>query len=80
MPASRSLVKQFDVTFEPDALTYLVKMLLPHLGFELGVVKQKVSEFGSLLHQVDLCHALGFAFELRGGNADQFSQARSRNR
>ena len=49
-------------------------MFFPHFGFELRVVKQKVGEFRTLLDQVDLRHAFGFAFELGGGNADQLGE------
>jgi hypothetical protein len=44
------------------------------LAFELRIVEQQVSELRALLPQVDLGHAFGFAFELRGGNADQFGE------
>src|ERR1700683_514083 len=68
------LVKKFDIPLEANALAYLVKMFLAHLGFELRVVEKQVGEFGSLLDQVNLRHAFGFAFELRGGDADQLGE------
>ncbi len=64
------LVKQLDVTLEANSFADLVKMFLSNFRFEFGIVEQEIGEFGSLLHQVDLGHAFGFAFELGGGNAD----------
>ncbi len=66
-----NLVKQFDVALQPYAFSNLVKMLLPHLRFELRIVEQQIGEFRSLLHQVNLGHAFGFAFEFCRRNTDQ---------
>ena len=68
------LIKQFDIPFEANALAHFMEMLFAHFVFELGIVKQKVSELRSLLDQIDLGHPLGFAFELLGRNADQFGE------
>ena len=49
-------------------------MFFSHLGFELRIVEQEVGELRSLLHETDLGHSFSFAFELRGGNANQFGE------
>ncbi len=72
--ARQNLVKQLDITFQADPFSHFVKMLFSHLSFEFRVMEQKVRQFSSLLHQVNLCHALSFAFKLRGRNTDQFGQ------
>jgi hypothetical protein len=53
-------------------------MFLPNLSFELRIMQEKVSEFRSLLYQVDLRHAFGFAFEIGSRNTDQFRQHAAR--
>src|ERR1700688_1131124 len=69
-----NLVEQFDVPLEANALSYLMKMLFPHLRLEFWIVQQQVGELRSLLHEVDLRHAFCFAFKFSGRNADEFSQ------
>src|SRR6202035_611308 len=66
-----NLVQQLNVTLEADALPYFVQMFLPHFVFELRIVEKKVGEFGSLLHEINLCHAFCFALELGRRNTDQ---------
>ena len=69
-----SLVKQFDVPLEADSFADLAEMFFANFGLELGIMQQQVGQFRALLHQVDLGHPLGFAFEVLGGNADQFGE------
>src|SRR5437763_236378 len=67
-----NLIERLDVAFETNTFSSFVKMLFAHLGFELWVVKQQVGELRTLLHQIDLRHAFGFALELGSRNADEF--------
>src|ERR1700686_1160263 len=68
------LVKQFDVALETNPLAHFVQMFLANFGLELRIMQQQVGELRALLHQIDLGHPLGFAFEVLGRNADQFGE------
>src|SRR5579864_657292 len=49
-------------------------MFLAHFRLELRIVQQQISQLRSLLHQIDLGHALGLALEFLGRNTDQLSE------
>ena len=68
------LIEKLDVALQTNALAHLAQMFLSDFGFELRIMQQQVGEFRALLHQVDLRHALGFALEVLGGNANQFGE------
>ena len=68
------LIKQCDVFFQANALSDFIQMLFAHATLELGIVQQQIGKLSTLLHQVQPCHACGFALEFSRRNSDQFGE------
>ena len=49
-------------------------MLPPHFAPELRIVQNEARKLGTLLHQIQQCHALDLAFELLSRNTQQLTQ------
>lgn len=68
------LVEQADIVLQANALADLVEMLAADAGAKFGIVQQQVSQFGTLLDEIEFGHAARFALEFVGGNADEFAE------
>ena len=73
-PTLKNLIKQRDVFFQANALSDFIQMLFAHATLELGIVQQQIGKLSTLLHQVQPCHACGFALEFSRRNSDQFGE------
>src|SRR5579864_3120789 len=71
-------VQEVDVLLQADALAHFPQVFGTHAVVKLRIVQQQVSQFSSLLHEVELGHALGLAFEFFGRDAEQLAQHVSR--
>src|ERR1019366_6953339 len=74
----KEAVEQVNIRLQAHPLARLVQMLRTDLGAKLGVVQQQVGEFAALLHQVQLRHPGGLAFEFCFGDTQQLGQDISR--
>ncbi len=72
--AIEDLTEQLDIFFQVDALSDLVEMLLANARMELRVVQQQVSQFGTLLDQVQFDHPLDFPLEFLRRNSDHLAE------
>ena len=68
------LVEQTNVGFETNLFSDLNQVFFADAGTEVGIMEKQIGEFGALLDQIELGHALGLALEFRGGNADDFGK------
>jgi len=69
-----NFVEQADIGLEANLFADLNEMFLADAGTQVGIMKEEIGEFGTLLDQIELGHAFGFAFEFFGGDADDFGE------
>src|SRR5262245_302414 len=71
--AGQDLVEQIDILLQADALADFVQVFFAHPAAKHRIVQQQVSEFRTLLDEVQLRHTGGFALEFLRGNAEQLT-------
>src|SRR5258708_9173713 len=69
----KDLVQKMDLLLQWYALAYFNQVFTPDMA-ELWIMQKKIGEFRALLHQIQLRHALRFAFELLRSNSQQLAE------
>src|SRR5262245_25984015 len=70
--------EQLNVVLQADLLPGFIKVLFAHTTVKLGIVKQKVRQFGALLDQIQPGHPDCFTFKLVRGDAKHLAEHVSR--
>src|SRR5262249_43868567 len=73
-PVSENLVQERNVVFHPDAFPDFIKVLSANSRAKYRIMEQQVSQFSTLLDQVESGHPGRFAFKFFRRNPKQFAE------